>query len=447
MSVSGSDGPQETDPDATPPSGIPVQQPPPGPPQQPFYGGQQYPTYQGLLQPPPVAPRSRRRVKLIALVAVIVVVLLVAGQTLFSNVSARSAYNEGHDSYKKADCRAAVVRYDDAIGTWRVIPFGDAKDKSQSEKDECSAFLKAADKQGGDALVEYVNFLSGRPSSPLTDAARNRITDMFGQSDLSKLAIPQSCDKLPQLRDQKLLSTAATSVAFHAACGLAYLTSGNDTASFDTYKFLFANYATEKAAGDVELAIAKDIHWCTQLDKFRNDPIMISRPELFPGLLLTCAQHEQDEADGITLCEEFMKRYPSHHLVRQVTGVEAKLINKDVRAGRASDFGQAEETGGPGGDNAVIEVFNDSPETLRVAISGPDVDVENLPGCPACPKTTSSGGVCREQFATKARIVVQPGAYDVSFDFPGQKTISAYAHWSLEAGKSYFQCISVGPAG
>jgi hypothetical protein len=43
--------------------------------------------------------------------------------------------------------------------------------------------------------------------------------------------------------------------------------------------------------------------------------------------------------------------------------------------------------------------------------------------------------------------VVQPGAYDVSFDFPGQKTISAYAHWSLEAGKSYFQCISVGPAG
>jgi hypothetical protein len=267
---------------------------------------------------------------------------------------------------------------------------------------------------------------------------------MFGQPEVGKLATAESCEALPVLRDEKLL-VAASAPTFYAACGAAYLKAKDWTKSVATYSRLFSEYGSDKVAAETEAAMLADTGWCLELDKFRNDPVLAALKDLLPGLLSTCAAAPTTpESVAIADAQEFLTKYPGHRFTATVLATFASLINKHVRAdGEAQDFGREEVSGTVGGATAVLRLYNDSTEPLRIAFSGPDPRVEDIGPCADCPNETEGGGFCRKQ-ATFKRVVIAPGEYDVALDNPdGGTAPGAYAHWSLQPGKEYFGCFSI----
>jgi hypothetical protein len=400
----------------------------------------------------PAPRRSRRKLWLALAGAVLAVVLIAVGYSVVRLLLDNSAYHDGHEAYRQADCAAAVGRFDAAISGWRLVTLGDTVTRAETEKAECLPFRDAADQEragnGSGAVVSYVRFLSGRPESPLTQAAQNRITGLLGRSDLAALATIDSCGTLPALRERKLIPPA-TAPAFHAACGTAYANKGDWAQAAKTYALLFTDFAQDKVAADTETAMIADTNWCIQLDKIRNDAVLAARGDLLPGLLLTCAKSFATSAvtTAIEDAEEFLRKFPGHRLTGEMTATFAQLLNQQTRADtEAKDFGGIEQIGSPGGDKAVIMIYNDSPEIMRVALAGgPEPRVEEIAACPTCPANTTGGRtICRENIATLKRLVLPPGEYDFSSDHPQDPaTIGSYGHWSLKPGKQYFICIGI----
>jgi hypothetical protein len=394
---------------------------------------------------------SRRRILLSGLIVVLAVALIAGGYTVVRLLVDNSTYGHGHDAYQNGECAIAIERYDSVINGWRLVTLGSTVSRAQTEKAECQPFREAADRQRAGnlsgAIAGYMHFLNGRPQSPLTDVARRRVIDMFDKSEPAKLATVESCDTLPQLRDAQLL--AAKAPGFYAACGSAYLNVANWASAVTTYSKLFADFGKDQVAIDTAAAIAASTTWCYELARVRADSVLSTYGELFPALLSNCAKASTTNLDeAIKDAEEFLRRFPGHRLTGEVTATYAGLINKQIRTdGIGKDFGGVEETGTIGGDKAVIMMYNDSPEIMRIALGGgPEPRVEEIAACSTCPLEAPNAPqkVCDRQ-ATLQRIVIAPGEYDFADDFPkaAKPTRGGFGHWSLKAGKAYFACFSI----
>jgi hypothetical protein len=406
---------------------------------------------------PPDVPKPRRSYRKVwrsLLAAVLAVVVVAVGYTVVRYLVDNSTYGDAHAAYQKADCATAIGQFDDVITAWRIVKLGDTVARAESEKAECVVFHEAVKRQQAGntpgALTSYATFIPGRPPSPLVDAARSRIGELFKQPEPAKLATVESCDTLPVLRDQKLLDPASAPT-FLASCGGAYVKGGDRPKAITAYTRLFADFSTDKVAADTEAELLKDAGWCLELDKFRNDPVLSALKDLVPGLLATCAKAPTTpESVAIEEAQEFLKKFPGHRFAADVLATFAALLNKQARTdGGYKDFGAEDLVGPVGGDRAIIMVFNDSQEKLRIALSGPEPRVEELDpcaDCPSVPKDTSPGG-CRKG-ATAKRIVLAPGEYDMALDFSGgdRKTNGAFAHWALQGGKQYYGCFYISEA-
>lgn len=401
--------------------------------------------------PLPVAPsrrRSLRKVWLSLAAAALVVVVVAVGYTLVRYLIDNSTYDDGHAAYERADCGAAIGEFDSVITSWKLVALGDTVRRAESEKAECLVFQAAADRQqAGDspgALTSYVRFLPGRAKSPLTEAARGRVGELFGQPEAGKLATVESCETLSVLRDEKLL-VPASAPAFYAACGAAFNKGFDKGKSLAAYSRLFSDYSGDKVAAETEAAMLADTGWCLELEQIRKNPVLAALKDLLPGLLSTCAAADTTPVSvAIENAKEFLTKYPGHRFAGTVNATYAKLINKQVRADiDAKDFGREDLSGTVGGNTAVLLLYNDANEPLRIAFSGPEPRVEEIAACADCPIASEDYKFCRKQ-ATLKRVLIAPGEYDVALDHPeGAKTPGAYAHWSVQAGKEYFGCFTI----
>jgi hypothetical protein len=399
----------------------------------------------------PKPRRSFRKVWLSLLAAVVVVALVAVGYTVVRFLVDRSTYKDGHAAYEKAECPAAVGHFDDVITAWRLIKLGDTVSRAESEKAECLRFQEAVKRQdAGDppgALTSYATFIPDRPPSPLVEAARSRGADLFKQVSPDKLASVDSCNALQVLREQRILDTSLTP-KFLAACGAAYVAGGDRTKAVAIYVKLFSEFSTDPTAAATEVALQQDVGWCSYRDVLRREPILSALKDLIPGLLLNCAKNPKaDPETAIKYTQEFFKDFSAHRLAPEALAVYAALLNKQARAdGQYHDFGGEHLDGSAGGGQAVIMLYNDSPEKFRIALSGPEPRVEEIEPCAECPteKSGSEHDICRPA-ATGKRIVIAPGEYDIAMDYPESRTPTngGFGHWNLRPGKQYFGCYSV----
>lgn len=410
------DGPAFVDPDATPPVGFPI----------------------------PAPRRSRRKLWLSLLAVVVAVVLVAVGYTGIRFLIDNSTYHDGHAAYERADCPAAITQYDDVISSWRIIQPGGTVDRAESEKKECLAFQDAATRPDDPGIIAALSaFLTDRPQSPLTDAARHRVTDLFNRPDLTKVASPTSCDIVDKLRSQQLIPAPITP-AFLAACGKSYLFTGNTTEALKAYTKLFHDFPKDKVATDAETELRQETRWCIELDKFRNEPTLSARPDLLPGLLVTCIpQLTLDDDDAVALAQEFLKKYRGHHFTPDLLTAISKRINTSTRDDKQStDFSALPPGRTIGGDKAILEIANDAPNILWIVVNGPEPAFEEIDACPTCTIDDSNKPtLCNPASPTKT-IVLVPGEYDFGMMSPTTAhTSGGYAHWTLQAGKQYSACF------
>lgn len=397
----------------------------------------------------PRPKRSYRKAWLSLLAATLAIVVVVAGYTAVRFFIDNNTFNDAHAAYERADCTAAIAPFDDVINAWRILPLGSPVARAQSEKAECLAFQEAAShQQAGNApgaLAAYATFIPGRPPSPLVDAARSRTGDLLKQPDIVRLATIETCDTLPVLRDQNLLDPS-TAPTFLAACGSAYAHGNDRQKSQTTYSRLFQEFSTDKVATETEAQLLQDASWCPWLSNLRNDPVLSALKDLIPGLLLTCAKAPKVlPRDAILYMEDFLSKFPSHRFTPDALATLAAMLNKSARSDlSARDFGKEELIGPTPGTQAIIILYNDSPESLRIALSGPEPRVETIAPCPSCPispPNTPSKNCAKS--AIPLRILITPGEYDVAINFNESTTNGAYAHWSLKPAKQYFACYSL----
>lgn len=402
--------------------------------------------------PAPIMPkprRSYRKMWLSLLAAAVTVALVAVGYTVVRVLVDNSTYDAAHAAYEKADCASAIGQYDDVITAWRIIKLGSTVAHAESEKAECVVFNEGPKRQQAGnlpgALTSYATFIPGRQPSPLLDAARTRITELFKQPEPSKLATIESCDTLQTLRDQKLLDPASAP-AFLAGCGAAYVRGTQRAKAITIYVQLFSDYSTDKVAATTEAEMIKDRTWCDYIKELRAEPVLAALKDLVPGVLLTCAKDPNATPAVVTkYAQEFLKDFSTHRFAPEMLATYAAALNKSVRADAdATDLGGAESGGSVGGTKAVLLLFNDSAEPLRIAFSGPEPRVEEIEACAACPTRTknSPSPGCNKQAPSK-RILLTPGEYDIALDSSGKKTIGAYAHWTLQPGKLYGGCYFV----
>ncbi|HEU5471265.1 MAG TPA: hypothetical protein VFV67_11475 [Actinophytocola sp.] len=411
-------------------------------------GGFPGPWGAGVAQQPRVR-KSRRKLWLSLGAAAAAVVLLVVGYTGVRFLVDLGSYHDGHEAYQRADCAAAVGEFDSVIGGWRVVTLGGTVRRAETEKAECQAYQAGVDKwadgDGPGALIAYVRFVPGRPASPLTEAARKRIAEIFDRADFTTFATVDTCNTLDVMREQKML-VPDSAPGFHAACGEAYAIAHQATTALGAYARLFTDYADHEVAAATEAKIAADTRWCAELDQIRADKVLSVRGDLFPGLLATCATAQTTTDPMVeTHADEFLKKYPGHPRTGEVLGALARVLNKTARQG-GTELSAPPPSRSVGGDKAVILLHNDSDDPLRIALSGPEPRVDTLSACPTCTVLPDAGNrFCRPE-AVLQRIVVAPGEYDVSFTRPGNGSSIAgvrdsYFHWSLQPGKEYFACV------
>lgn len=377
-------------------------------------------------------------------VAALVVIVVAASYVLVRYLVNVGSYHDGRAAYERADCAAAAGHFDDVINSWRLVAVGDEVGRAERDKAECLAFQVAPSRQqNGDepgALAAYAGFLDGRGASPLTEIARQRVATLFDRPDPSTLATVDSCDRLNVLRGQGLKPPAA----FHAACGRIYLDAGRKDDSIRAYVLLFRDFGQEEAATAAEADIIAQSRWCVELDRFRNEPTLVGRPDLLPGLLAACTK-TLSMAEGLEIFEEFLKKYPGHRLTAQLMANFAARVNDGVRSqvGSRHEEKFLTRTRRVGGPEASLVIFNDAPSTLRIAFAGPEPWVVELPPCDNCPGPTSDPDpICTEKGPSQ-RIALMPGEYDVAevfLDAPANGMGGNYAHVRLDAGQEYFSC-------
>jgi hypothetical protein len=410
------EGPAFVDPDATPPVGFPI----------------------------PAPRRSRRKLWLSLLAVVVAVALVAVGYTGIRFLIDNGTYHDGHAAYERADCAAAITQFDDVISSWRIIQVGGTVDRAESEKKECLAFQNAATRPDDPGVIAaFSAFVADRPKSPLTDAARQRVTDLFNLPDLTKVAGPTSCDIVDKLRSQQLIPAPVTP-AFLAACGKAYLFSGKTSEALKVYIELFHDFAKDKVATDAETELRQETRWCIELDKFRNEPTLSARPDLLPGLLVTCIpQLTLDDDDAVALAQEFLKKYRGHHFTPDLLTAIAKRINASARDDKQStDFGAITPDHSVGGDKAVLQIANDAPSILWIVVTGPEPAFEEIDACPTCTVADSNKPTLCNPASPSKTIVLTPGEYDFGMMSPTTAHSSGgYARWTLQAGKQYSACF------
>jgi hypothetical protein len=401
---------------------------------------------------PPPPRRSHRRLWLSLLALGLAVVLIAASYTVVRYLIDNSRYRSGHDAYQHADCAVAVNHFDDVLSAWRIVQVGGTVGRAESEKAECLVFEEAVKKHdsgnASGALVAYTTFIPRRPPSPLVDAARARVAELLKQRPPADLATVETCETLPTLRELKLLDPTLAP-AFLAACGNAYAHANEREKARAVYSRLFQEFSTDKVSAETEAQLLKDDSWCPWLSDLRNDLTFAALKDLIPGLLVTCAKAPTAlPRDAILYTRDFLKQFPGHRFAPDALATLAAMINKAARTDpSAHDFGQEHPDGTIGGPKAVIMLYNDSPEKLGIALSGPEPRVEDVDPCPNCPVNPpgSTNNICRKA-ATLKRIVITPGEYDMALDFTDSKTNGGYAHWTLQPGKQYFACYSISEA-
>ncbi|HWQ14038.1 MAG TPA: hypothetical protein VNL77_14655 [Roseiflexaceae bacterium] len=305
--------------------------------------------------------------------------VLIGGFALYENWQQEQNYQTGHRAYAQADCAAAVEPLGKAARGEPGTRGNDVALQAQEELQECEALL-AADERAGQQPADAV-------------LGYSEVLTKYPESPLASVALT---------RGQELLASGAP-----------------------------ADLATPPL--------------CGALDTLTEQQLIAAPGETMPPLLYACGQaHEVEQAfaDAVVFYDRFLSEYPEHELAGEVQAAFARATIADARASGAGELPPPQAVGGGGSGPVTVVIQNDSPETLSLVFSGPEVRVEKLEACADCEKFTGDGpSACPEQ-GPVGRYVLAPGTYEVVVKAISSSGVTPFrGSWTLESGQEYSSCF------
>jgi hypothetical protein len=332
-----------------------------------------------LPQPMAPPPKKKSRKGRILTVAVAVVAVVV-GLRLYDNYQQTQNFNAGHAAYMVGDCA-------------RATPL----------------LTTAAD---------------GNPGSKDSDVALKARADLRECEDLTDV------DDLAASGD-----VGAAVLAYRAFVG--------------TYpeSVLIENAmrsARDLLADAPELAATVDV--CDELDELADGGFVGSASEALPPLLYACGQAYEagdDLAAALASYLRFRTEYPDHQLADAVEAAFARATVAEAEQAGALELPPPVDEGTAGGTagQATILIQNDSPDSLVMVFSGPEVRVEDLERCTDCETYPAPGPPECPGLGPDDEYVVAPGSYDMVVKSGTGLAAPFRGTWELAADRVYGFCF------
>ncbi|BAZ18743.1 hypothetical protein NIES4071_106280 (plasmid) [Calothrix sp. NIES-4071] len=292
-------------------------------------------------------------------------------------------YESGIESYKMANCNAAVEQFNQIISAFRLTDSGNYASRAEEKKAECRFFEDGVklQKEGKyeSALLSYSK-VAVYNDSALLAPTREKLSELFQKAKVESLATENVCNRIGILNSSNLLPKQNSNLP------LLYPTCG---------KIYEANKRYEQA---------------------------------------------------ISIYNQFLHSFPDHPLKLDIQRSLARTTVADIKGRGARKTKPLLRTGTTVDGSTVVDIQNTSPAKMEITFSGTTPKFGEIEICTDCIEYISKGPEICPGKGPIERYTLEPGKYDIAVKFTTRSGNLAYpwtATWSLEQGGEYKTCFVI----
>jgi tetratricopeptide (TPR) repeat protein len=334
--------------------------------------------------PLPATPKKRGpwlRIGIGCLSVIVLGCIGIGAFAFYENWQQEQNYQAGHQAYLQADCAGAADPLRKAADGEPGTRNSDVARKAEAELQECEALLAA------DALAEQ-----NKPADAVL--AYSELVTTYASSPLKNAALTKGQNLMTQ-GESDALATAAL---------------------------------------------------CESVDNLAEQQFIAQPDEALPPLLYACGQAYEDDgafSEAVAAYDRFRRDYPDHELAEDVQQAFVRATIAEAEAVGAGALPAPQVIGsGAGGGQVMVVIQNDSPESLSMVFSGPEIRVEELEACADCEKFVGDGPSACPEKGPVGRYELPPGTYDVVVKASSGRDVTPFrGSWALEDGQEYSSCF------
>lgn len=220
----------------------------------------------------------------------------------------------------------------------------------------------------------------------------------------------------------------------------------------------FANrYSDSPLVGALRRKLAQDLQGqqpeqlaevsvCDRLPSLINHQLLPNADKALPIWQYACGQtyaKNSNFAQANALFQQFLQEHPRHEQVRQVETAFAASMVAEANASGAGRIARPGQSGRVRRGTTVVQIRNDSPETLRIVFSGPEPRFEELAPCAECEPLSAPPSACPAK-GPRGTYTLKPGDYDVLVRSTSNGQVTPFTgKWELGSGSEYSSCFFI----
>ena len=289
-------------------------------------------------------------------------------------------FDQGEAAYSSQDCDAAIALFDQLIENQPPMDMDDWIRRAEARKAECGAFQTVMADQNSQSEAQT-----------LVD-----VSQFLERYPNTELAIPL----------RKLITTADDGEAM-------------------------------TALSTVEV--------CDRLPTITTQRLMLNADTQLPLMLQSCGNvySEQENFDqAIAVYTQFGEQYPDHEQASVVEAALAKTMVAQANTFNPGTIPPPPVSGYTGDGTTVVTIRNDSPEAMRIVLSGEVPQFQELPPCTDCTSFVGDAPSSCPEKGPEATFVLDPGQYDVLVRSTSGSYVTPFTgKWNLNPGHEYYNCF------
>jgi hypothetical protein len=185
---------------------------------------------------------------------------------------------------------------------------------------------------------------------------------------------------------------------------------------------------------------------CSLVGDAQADPVVMARPGFVADFTYHCAEVAEQAADFEAAIDRYQwsldNAVDEDHATLARDGLARALINHAEGVG-AGELPEPVPAGGTGRGETDVVVYNDSPEELRIVLSGPESRIEIIPASTTSETYSMIGPpLCRTDVPS-LELRLQPGEYRALVEATSGNVSPFSGDWTLTSGDAYQSCFFI----
>jgi tetratricopeptide (TPR) repeat protein len=291
----------------------------------------------------------------LGVIAVTALIVSIVHQVKETSAFRDESFKQGQMAKQSVNCPKAISYFTQVKETasFPFNAFDGLTDLAQQQIAICDAFMTAnqqatqAKQQGNlsKALVISSTFVEQYPSDELTKATRSSITALFGNYKLVKLAGIESCDRVDNLVNAKVIPNAKSNTPlFYYSCGQFYAKRGQNEQELGQYRRFLTFAPRHSLSPNVQKAAVKNANMCSQTSTFQSIPAIAKLPSFMAVVDMNCSMAYYNAIDypqSREFLKSLRKNYPKHSLAK-VANNWLFSINQEIKTVKSEIFNSGE---------------------------------------------------------------------------------------------------------